>query len=124
MTFQQVKEKANKKHSGTKRYDAVAKKIRKLLSATGQTFIPQLCEALRLDWYPELSEEQIQNDKEARDSIRQKIFKDWSYEAGGRYSEDNIWNDASIDNWLPSWLRNPIQQNASKETLKKANEAR
>src|SRR4249920_3754990 len=112
MTFQQVKEKANKKHSGTKRYDVVAKKIRKLLSATAQTFIPELCEALRLDWYPELSEEQIHNDKEARDSIRDKIFGDWSRDQG-KHSEDNIWTDMTIRRNLTDWLRNPNSQTES-----------
>ena len=56
-----------------KNYDIVSKKIRKLLSATAQTFIPELAEALAKDWYPQLSLEQIKNNKEARESIRDKI---------------------------------------------------
>ena len=45
----------------TKHYDEVAIKVRKLLSASGQTFIPELAEGLRQDWCPELSDEKIRN---------------------------------------------------------------
>ena len=74
----------------TKRYDKVVKKIKKLLGATAQTFIPELCEALSQDWYPYLTKEQIQNDKKLRDSIRNKIFEDWSHESIYIRSDDNF----------------------------------
>ena len=113
------------KQKSTKKYDVVAKKIRKLLSASAQTFIPELCEALKEDWFPEYTEEQIKQVKEARDNIRDKVMEDWSYEHGGRYSEDNIWSDMTIQFWFPDWLRDPVKQTQSaQEILCKAREAR
>lgn len=89
-------------------YDEVVKKMRKLLGAAS-SFIPEACEALRLDWYPELSQEQIKHDKEARDDIREKMFEDWSYE---RNDNQGAWGDIRIQYCLPDWLKNPNQQTA------------
>lgn len=111
MTLQQQEQERKKKT--TKKYDAVAKKIRKLLSASAQTFIPELCEALKEDWFSEYTKERIKEVKEARDNIRDKVLRDWSYESGGRYSEDNIWSDRTIERWFPDWLRDPVKQTDS-----------
>lgn len=106
----------------TRNYDAVAKKIRKLLSATGQTFIPELCEALAKDWYPQLSKDQIKSNKQVRDEIRDKILLDWSKDL--RVLSDNIWSDQTIIQNFPDWLRNPTQQDSTEQTLQLAREAR
>ena len=106
-----------------KNYDIVSKKIRKLLSATAQTFIPELAEALAKDWYPQLSLEQIKNNKEARESIRDKIFEDWSKDQGP-YSQDNIWSDITIRVRLPKWLKNPTQQMTTVQAREMAREAK
>jgi hypothetical protein len=119
---QQVKS-ADPTNKPTKKYDKVTTKIRKLLGATAQTFIPELCQALKDDWFPTMSEKDLQNNKGIRDAIRERIFEDWSSERG-IYSQDNIWSDATINNWLPTWLRNPIQQESNKENLRKATEIR
>ena len=97
----------------TKKYDAIATNVRKLLSASAQTVIPQLCDALRQDWAPELSDEQIRKQLKFQKLIRNKILKEWSKEQG--YSEDNIWVEATINNWFPDWLRNPVQQTSMEE---------
>lgn len=121
MTLQQQEQERKKKT--TKKYDEVSKKVRKLLSATGQTFVPELCEALKEDWFAEYTHEQIKNVKEARENIRDKIYEDWSSEHG-KYSEDNIWLDVSINHWFPDWLRNPIRQTESaKERQERMREA-
>src|SRR5580765_34370 len=97
----------------TKKYDAIATNVRKLLSASAQTFIPQLCDALREDWCPELSDEKIKSNLRLQKVIRNKIFNEWSKEGG--YSEDNIWKDITIQMCLPDWLRNPIKQTESQQ---------
>jgi hypothetical protein len=117
MTMQQLKKKQS-----TKNYDAVSKKVRKILSATAQTFIPELCDGLKKDWYPELTQEQIKNDKEARDSIRDKIQLDWS--DTGQVLSENPWSEVTITNNFPDWLRNPTQQDSNSEALELAREAR
>jgi hypothetical protein len=122
MTLQQQEQERKKKT--TKKYDAVAKKIRKLLSASAQTFIPELCEALKEDWFAEYTHEHLKQVKEARDNIRDKVFEDWSYEHGGRYSDDNIWSDRTIRINFPDWLRDPILQVNKVEALRMANEAK
>ena len=105
----QQEEQQQKPNKSTKKYDKVTKKIKKLLGATAQTFIPELCEALKQDWYPYLTEEQIRNDKKIRDSIRDKILEDWSNESM-YHSEDSIWSNGVILRWVPKWLKNPSEK--------------
>ncbi len=95
----------------TRRYDSVSKKVRKLLSATAQTFIPELCEALAKDWYPELELHQIKNDSNARNEIRNRMFMDWGDE--NKVLSDNLWKDSTINLYFPDWLRNPMRQSDS-----------
>lgn len=118
---QEQQQRAAESNKPTKKYDKIVKKIRKLVGASAQTFIPQLCKALRQDWYPYLSEEDIKQNKELRDSIRNKIFNDWSYESL-YHSGYNIWSDRTVLNYLTDWLRNPIQQETTKGALEKAYE--
>src|SRR6185503_97856 len=105
----------------TRHYDAIATNVRKLLSASCQTFIPQLCDALRQDWAPELSDEQIRRQLKFQKLIRSKIVSEWSKEGG--HSEDNIWSDKTIPIWFPNWLRNPLQEEVGAKNLVRANEA-
>lgn len=109
---QQQQQKESKPDKPTPKYDKVSNKIRKLLSATAQTFIPDLCRALREDWYPTISEDEIHHNKSFREYIREKIFDDWSSEQG-IYSKDNIWNNATIKVSLPDFLKNPAKQTES-----------
>ena len=110
-----------KRRESTRNYDSVSKKIRKLLSATAQTFIPELCEGLRKDWYPESTQEQIKNNKEARDEIRDKIQLDWS--TTGQVLSENPWNESTINASFPDWLRNPTQQDSTEEARRLSREA-
>src|SRR5580765_2478708 len=105
----------------TKKYDTIATNVRKLLSASAQTFIPQLCDALRQDWAPELSDDQIRRQLKFQKLIRNKIYKEWSKEGG--YSEDNIWKETTIAAWFPKWLRNPVIEESNAENVKLATEA-
>ena len=91
------------KRSSTKNYDEVADKIRKLLTATGASFIPELCEALAKDWYPGLPKEQLQDSDEVRRGMISKILDDWCKD----YNPVGIWKEHSIEGWLPEWLRDP-----------------
>ncbi|HEX7178371.1 MAG TPA: hypothetical protein VF220_01510 [Nitrososphaeraceae archaeon] len=102
--MQQQEEQKRKKT--TKRYDEVCKRIRKLLDATAQTFIPELCEALAQDWYPDLSKDEIKNNSEARDKIRDKVFSEWSNERGN----DTPWGERAIRLWLADFVKNPDKQ--------------
>jgi len=97
----------------TKKYDEVSNKIRKLLSATAQTFIPELAEALKDDWFPTMHHKDLQNNKGLRDEMRDKILNDWSSESPYSHAKDNIWNDRTILWFLPKWLKNPNKQGES-----------
>lgn len=112
-----------KRRQNTKNYDAVSNKISKLLSATAQTFIPELCEALTKDWHPKMTQEQIKNDKQLRDEIRDKILEDWSYDYNVLKGH-NIWSELTIKTYFPDWLRNPTQQDSQTEALELAREAK
>ena len=114
---EQYKPSSNK---STKKYDKVTQKIRKLLGATAQTFIPELAQALKDDWFPTMPHEELQQNKGIRDAIRDKILNDWSYDSRLSYSKDNVWNDATINHFLPKWLKNPSE----KYTMESAREAK
>lgn len=103
----------------TKNYDFVSNKVRKLLSATAQTFIPELCEALKNDWFPTMPEKELQKNKGIRDAIRDKILNEWSNETIYSHSQDNIWSDRTIKIFFPKWLRNP-SENLTMETAREA----
>ena len=91
------------------------------MGATAQTFIPELCDALREDWYPFLTETAIQSNKTLRDNIRDKIFNDWSNERG---NIDSPWGDSRIKLFLRYWLKNPSEElkSSSRDNIKKATE--
>lgn len=94
----------------TKNYDEVANKVRKLLSATAQTFIPELCNALKNDWFPTMPEKDLQQNKGIRDAMRDKIVNEWSNESVFSHSQDNIWKESTIKLYFPKWLRNPSEK--------------
>jgi hypothetical protein len=102
------KEQRRVDHSKHPKYDEVVKKMRKILGAA-TSFIPDACEALRQDWYPEINQEQIKHDSEARDDIREQVLIDWSYE---RNDTQGVWSDLRIQFCFPDWLRNPNKQTA------------
>lgn len=85
-------------------YDEVCRKMRKLLGSA-ENFIPDACEGLRQDWYPEVSQEQVKYDNEARKEIRNQIFNDWSKENG-----DGYWSSIRIQICFPDWLKDPDRQ--------------
>ncbi|MGZ5491539.1 MAG: hypothetical protein ACXWE7_12050 [Nitrososphaeraceae archaeon] len=97
----------------TKKYDKVAMKIRKLLSATAQTFIPELCEALKQDWFPTMPHKDLQKNSGIREEIRSKIISEWSNDSIYSNSQDNIWKESTINIYLPDWLKNPNKQTES-----------
>ena len=66
----------------------------------------------------EYTREHLKQVKEAREN-RDKVLEDWSYEHGGRYSEDNVWSNASINIWFPDWLRNPVLQQTTASSRQK-----
>jgi len=117
-TIQKQNETEINTNKPTKHYDEVATNVRKLLAASGQTFVPQLCDALRQDWAPELSDEKIKLFPKFQNIIREKIYDEWSKERG--YSEDNVWKQSSINVWFPPWLRNTNRQEGSMDVLKEA----
>jgi hypothetical protein len=108
-----------KKTENTKRFDAIGKKINKLLTATAGTFIPELAEALKDDWYPHLSYDIIKVNKDLQDEIRDKILSVYSYD----WREGAPWANATIQNFFPDWLRNPTMQESNKENVKIASAA-
>ena len=96
-------EQVEKKTEKTKKYDAVADKVRKLLTATGAGYVKELCEALAEDWYPHLTYDMIQRMEEPRFEIRDKVLNDWTKE---RNPENGIWKASSIEqNYFPKWLK-------------------
>ena len=109
-----------KKSEKTRRYDAVSKKIYKLLTATAANYIPELAEALKDDWYPHLSVDIIKVHKGVQDEIRDKILDDYSHDR----KSGAPWASETIMNFFPDWLRNPNTQVASVESIKLANAAK
>jgi|SRR5215831_8645353 len=103
----------------TPRYDKVCENIRKLLSATCQTFIPDACRELRHDWCPNFTDAEFKEYKGAQDKIRERLLDDWSKE---RNSEDGIWKEDTIGRFLPDWMKSPYRQAAT--NLQKAREAK
>ncbi len=92
-----------KKTEKTKKYDTVSDKVRKLLTATGTTYIEELCEALAEDWYPHLSHDMIKTMEDPRQEIRNKVLDDWSKE---RNPNGGIWKTSSIEShYFPKWLK-------------------
>jgi hypothetical protein len=67
-------------------YDEKEAKMQTLYSRHGKyaipmlRLIPELCNALRNDWYPDVTDEQIRSDKQALENIKAKILKDQSKE--------------------------------------------
>ena len=60
-----------------------------------------------------MSHNELQNNKGIRDAIRNKILNEWSNETLFSHSQDNIWNDRTIQWFLPKWLKNPNKQGES-----------
>jgi len=109
-----------KKTEYTRKYDQVASEVRNLLKATGATFIPKLCYALKEDWYPDRTEKEIQDNEEAREEIRSKILNEWSTENAG---ENGIWMTSSIEQkWFPNWLRDPVDLQRGKNAAETRHE--
>jgi hypothetical protein len=112
-----------KKSEKTPHYDQAATEVRNLLKATGATFIPKLCNALKEDWYPDRTEIEIQNNEEAREDIKDKILRDWSLERAG--DEMGVWKESSIMQWFQicvPWLADPVRQQRAKTAYEKQKE--
>jgi len=108
-------ESVQKKTEKTKKYDMVADKVRKLLTATATTYIKELCEALSEDWYPHLSHDTIQIMEEPRQEIRNKVLDDWSKE---RNPQGGLWKADSIEtHYFPKWLKDQYFNRNPKGTL-------
>lgn len=97
----------------TPNYDKVTHDVKKLLTATAATYIPELCNALRKDLFPRATDNTFTRaeNKNVRDEIRERILDDWSNE---RNWSESPWGDDTIGNWWPDWLRNPIAQEGTK----------
>jgi len=123
---QEYNQDVEKKTEKTKKYDAVGDKVRKLLGATGATYIPDLCDALAEDWYPHLRHDMINRFEEPVNEIRNKVLNDWSKER----NENGEWKTRSIEDWFPKWLKNQEyierfkdRKSPSKDSEKFRNEA-
>ena len=88
-------------------YDEKEAKMQLLYSRHGKYAIPmmrrvpELCNALREDWYPSLTDEQILDNKQALEEIKAKILKEQSEEL--RYliaSPEEV-----IQSCWPDWLK-------------------
>jgi len=110
---QKQEEEENIDFSKTPNYDKVCHNIRKLMSATVQTFIPEACDALRRDWYPGVSDRGVKENYRARQMVRERIFDDWSKERNG----EGIWKESSIQVFFPDWLKTAGFQSATMEKL-------
>ena len=89
------------------RYDENEAKLQSLWSHHGKYAvplfyqIPKLCDALRKDWYPDLTDEQIRENKEARENIKAKILKDQSEQL--QYMV--ISPEEVVQSCWPDWLK-------------------
>jgi hypothetical protein len=97
----------------TPNYDKVTHDVKKLLTATAATYIPELCDALRQDWFPRATDNTFARDenKPVRDEIRERILDDWSNQ---RNWLDSPWGDDRIRLWFPDWLKHPNHVEANK----------
>lgn len=106
----------------TPRYDAKGSELKKLTTAIGAKYIPELAEALKQDWFynVDISYFRKETSKASRDIIRDRILEDWSKDNGN----PTPWNDNTIIMYFPEWLKNPnVKIGAVVANLQKANEA-
>lgn len=66
--------------------------------------IPQLCDALRKDWYPNLTDEQIRGNKQAVKNIKIKILQDQSKELKYAFTQRRTAAAEVIQSCWPDWL--------------------
>lgn len=112
-----------KKTEKTPNYDKISNNVKKLLTATAATYIPELCDALRKDWFPRATNSTFarEENKPVRDEIRERILDDWSNQ---RNWSDSPWGDDSIRQWFPDWLKNPAMIEPNKINSAKGNAAK
>lgn len=96
------KQQVVKKRESTKHYDEVCSKIRRIIGA-GVTYMGDLCDALKEDWYPHLTTDMIQHDPDLRSEIRERILDDWSNER----NKEGHWQDDYIIRNLRDWVKDP-----------------
>lgn len=106
-------------YSKTPNYDKVCQNVRKLLSATCQTFVPEACDALRRDWFPGVSDHGMRENIKSQNMIRQRIYEDWSRESNG----EGLWKESTINIFFPGWMRSPARQADAASRLEKVREA-
>jgi hypothetical protein len=105
----QKEEPIYRKTEATKNYDEIGKQVRKLIAATAATYIKKLCEALRKDWYPGITDEGFRGDKDIQDDIRDKVLNDYARERN-EDTNDYGWAESTILRYFPTWLKNPKAQ--------------
>ena len=105
-----------KKTEKTKKYDQVTVKVKKILFATG-TYIPELCEALKDDWYPDASYDDMIKDEAAQSEIRERILDDWSYERNQELSDMLKWSNIYIEKCFPKWLKRKYDTQGRQDTI-------
>lgn len=103
----QQKENDRKKASDkTPNYDLVATNTRKYIIGGAALFIPDLCKALKEDWYPRLSTDEIKKIDYIRNELKHKILSEWCSER----SEDGIgWSYSTIEYFWPVFLESEGQ---------------
>lgn len=120
MTTEQILE--IPENAKTPNYDKMTHDVKKLLTATAATYIPELCDALRKDLFPRATDETFARDenKGVRDDIRDRILDDWSNQ---RNWPDSPWGDSVIKYWFPKWLRHPNVLEANEKSVAAAQQA-
>lgn len=112
----------NKQEDRTKRptpkYDKVCKAIKKIASATAQTYIPKACDALRADWYWDVSDKMFKENTLWQHAIRDRVYDDWDRDR----NSEGLWKETYIRQWFPEWLRrdaSEIQQDKLRQARNK-----
>lgn len=104
----------------TPRLDAIKNRVNKLLSATVASYIPESCDALRQDWFPNMSDEVMKKNPGIQEAIKEKILDIYAVER----SHDGVWKESSISVYWRDWLKNPKMVESGGENLEKARDKR
>jgi hypothetical protein len=98
------KKKSKKKSEDTPNYDAKSVEARKYIVGGAAIFVPDLCEALRQDWYPNVPHDEIFKTSELRNEIKHRVLEEW---CSDRTADGVGWARPTIWRLWPDWLAEP-----------------
>lgn len=96
----------------TPHYDIVSVEARKYIIGGAAKFIPDLCYALKRDWFQNETEAEIRHMPEKRNRIKHKVLEEW---CNSETSDKLGWGKATIWRLWPDLVRVPEQEETEKD---------